>query len=405
MHRSHRGAVRGRNVSVAGFSLVELMVGIVISIICTLGIMSAFAAFESQKRTTTAGSDAQQNGSFAAVALEREIRTAGSALVQGKNYGVWGCAITAYSQSTKRLPRTSALAAPFANWPLTTLATPILIASGGATNPDVIGIVRGNPSLRVFKTNVTSTSGSNVVVDNAFGFSAGDYVLISDKSGSCTLGKAQSVTIGSGTGTIALTSGDAPSGGFVGTYTGSAYLMDWGVDPAVTLFGVDATTNSLVSYDLLQRSATSSAAVLAVPIADSVVNMKTLYGVDDGAGTGHVAGDGIIDEWVQPSGATWGIAALSPAPDTPAAVLARAQILAVRVAVVVQSRQMERAAPATAASVQGAAYIGYTGATTLTLFPDQATANQYTITTSSSYRYKVYDMVIPIRNNYITKYF
>ncbi|MET4676698.1 type IV pilus assembly protein PilW [Luteibacter sp. PvP120] len=381
------------------------MVGIVISIICTLGIMSAFAAFESQKRTTTAGSDAQQSGSFAAVALEREIRTAGSALVQGKNYGVWGCAITAYSQSTKRLPRASALAAPFANWPLVTRATPVLVASGGAISPDVIGIVRGNPSLRVFKTNVTSTSGANVVVDNAFGFAAGEYVLISDKSGSCTLGKTQSVTIGSGTGTILLTAGDAPSGSFDGTYTGAAYLMDWGLDPAVSLFGVDTTTNSLLSYDLLQKSATSATAVPGIAVADSVVNMKTLYGVDDGAGTGHLAGDGIIDEWVQPIGATWGIAALSPATDTPAAVLARAQILAVRVAIVVQSRQMERAAPATAASVQGAGYIGYTGPTTLTLFPDQATANQYTITTSSSYRYKVYDMVIPIRNNYIKQYF
>lgn len=66
-----------------GFSLIELMVGIVISIICTLGMMAAFSAYESQKRTTTNGSDAQQNGSFSTFMLEREIRTAGSALVQG----------------------------------------------------------------------------------------------------------------------------------------------------------------------------------------------------------------------------------------------------------------------------------------------------------------------------------
>src|ERR1700754_2255779 len=138
----------------AGFSLVELMVGILISIICTVGMMAAFAAFESQKRTTTAGSDAQQNGSFAAVALEREIRTAGSALVQGKNYGVWGCTITAYSGGAQRLPLTKALDAPFQNWPQKTMAAPILVASGGATDPDVIGIVRGNPSTRTFKTNI-----------------------------------------------------------------------------------------------------------------------------------------------------------------------------------------------------------------------------------------------------------
>jgi len=381
------------------------MVGILISIICTLGIMSAFSAFESQKRTTTSGSDAQQNGSFAAVALEREVRTAGSALVQGKNYGVWGCAVTAYSQSTKRLPLASALAAPFANWPLTTRATPVLVASGGATAPDVIGIVRGNPSIRAFKTNITSTTTTDVVVDNSFGFIAKEYVLVSDKSGSCALAKAKTVTVGSGTGTIVLNGPDAPTSGFKGAYTGSGYLMDWGLDPAINLYGVDTTSNSLVVYDLLQKAATSAAIVPPTPIADSVVNMKTLYGVDDGAGTGNVAGDGIVDEWVQPIGVNWGVAALNPATDTPTAAARRAQILALRVAVVVQSRQLERAAPATAASVQGAAYIGYTGASTLTLFPDLDAALQYAIPTSPSYRYKVYDVVIPIRNNYIKQYF
>lgn len=387
----------------AGFSLVELMVGILISIICTLGMMAAFAAFESQKRTTTSGSDAQQNGSFAAVALEREIRTAGSALVQGKNYGVWGCVITAWSGSNKRLPLTTALAAPFANWPKKTLVTPVLIASGGATAPDVIGVIRGNASQRTFKSNITSTTTSTVIVDNAFGFLNNDYVLVSDKSGSCSLGKATNVVVGSGTGTLTLGAADSPTNGFQGAYSGAGYLMDWGSDPAINLYGVDTTTNSLVVYDLLQRTATGATPVAATPVADSVVNMKTLYGVDDGA-NGGVANDGNIDEWVQPNG-TWAITALAPDPDTTTADALRAQILAIRVAVVVQSRQLERAAPATAASVQGAAYIGYTGATTMVLFKDQATKLQYTITTLPQYRYKAYDMTIPVRNNYIQQYF
>jgi type IV pilus assembly protein PilW len=78
-----------------GFSLIELMVGIVISLIGTLAIMAAFALFEGQKRTTTAGDDAQQNGSYSLYALERQLRTGGSGLVQGNSYGIWGCAISA----------------------------------------------------------------------------------------------------------------------------------------------------------------------------------------------------------------------------------------------------------------------------------------------------------------------
>ena len=37
----------------AGFSLVELMVGLVIGLMATLVIMQVFSTFEGQKRTTT----------------------------------------------------------------------------------------------------------------------------------------------------------------------------------------------------------------------------------------------------------------------------------------------------------------------------------------------------------------
>ena len=47
-----------------GFTLVELMVGLLISLLCTLAMFKAFAGFEGQKRTTTSGNDAQQNGSY-----------------------------------------------------------------------------------------------------------------------------------------------------------------------------------------------------------------------------------------------------------------------------------------------------------------------------------------------------
>jgi type IV pilus assembly protein PilW len=39
------------------------------------------------------------------------------------------------------------------------------------------------------------------------------------------------------------------------------------------------------------------------------------------------------------------------------------------------------------------------------LFKDLPAALQYTINTDPQYRYKAYDMVIPIRNNYIKQYF
>lgn len=63
-----------------GFSLVEIMVGLVIGAIATLVIMQVFANFEGQKRTTTGSADAQTNGSIALYNIQRDIQMAGFGL-------------------------------------------------------------------------------------------------------------------------------------------------------------------------------------------------------------------------------------------------------------------------------------------------------------------------------------
>ena len=57
-----------------GFSLVELMVAVVIGLIGTLVMFQVFAVSEAQKRSTTSGGDAQQNGSIALFTIERDLR-------------------------------------------------------------------------------------------------------------------------------------------------------------------------------------------------------------------------------------------------------------------------------------------------------------------------------------------
>lgn len=63
-----------------GFSLVELMIGLVIGGIATLIIMQVFSTFEGQKRTTTGSADAQTNASLALYNLQRDIQMAGYGL-------------------------------------------------------------------------------------------------------------------------------------------------------------------------------------------------------------------------------------------------------------------------------------------------------------------------------------
>ena len=375
-----------------GFSLIELMVGMLISLIGTLAMMKTFAAFEAQKRTTTSGDDAQQNGAYSTYELERQLRTAGSGLVQGKNYGLWGCAITAYSSGTQRLPLLSAATAPppFDKWPAKTRAVPVLIVNGDASSGgDQLAMIGGNPAVRTFKSAVTVSSASDSVdVDNSMGIYANDYLLGSDKSGDCTLARAASIA--TLTKRITLAANDSPTTGFKGAFSGQGYLFDLGPAPAFTLFGVDTGTNELVSYDLLQRTGSAT-----VPLADGIVTIKALYGVDDGAGGGK-AGDGEIDEWVAPSG-NWSFDKLTA--NSTAASNAMAQIKAIRIAVVAQSLLPERDT-ANANDVDP----GYSNINdSLILFAD-IDALKVAVPIQKHYRYKVYDTVIPLRNAFIQKF-
>ncbi|MEO8626722.1 MAG: prepilin-type N-terminal cleavage/methylation domain-containing protein, partial [Betaproteobacteria bacterium] len=70
-----------RNRSLGGFSLVEMMVGVVISMLAILVIFEAFAVFEGQKRTTTSATAAQESGLLALSAIDRDARMAGYGMV------------------------------------------------------------------------------------------------------------------------------------------------------------------------------------------------------------------------------------------------------------------------------------------------------------------------------------
>ncbi|MEE9332076.1 MAG: PilW family protein [Methylophilaceae bacterium] len=60
-----------------GFSLVELLVGLVIGLFATLVIMQIFSAFEGQKRSTSGAADTQTNGAIALMYLQRSLQSAG----------------------------------------------------------------------------------------------------------------------------------------------------------------------------------------------------------------------------------------------------------------------------------------------------------------------------------------
>ncbi len=100
--------------SQTGFSIVELMVGLVIALFGILIMFQVFTTSEGIKRTTTSGGDAQQNGAAALFYVARSLKAAG--------YGIF------WSQNaTNSVPA----------YPADLAATvPVTITAGSATSSD-----------------------------------------------------------------------------------------------------------------------------------------------------------------------------------------------------------------------------------------------------------------------------
>lgn len=63
-----------------GFSLVEIMVGMIIGMLGIIIIMQVTSVFEARKRTTSSGDDAQNGGAISLSSLQRDLAQAGYAL-------------------------------------------------------------------------------------------------------------------------------------------------------------------------------------------------------------------------------------------------------------------------------------------------------------------------------------
>jgi len=63
-----------------GVGLIEVMVSIVIAMLLVLVIYQIYEVSEGQKRTITAGSDAQQNAAFGLYILSRDVSVAGNGI-------------------------------------------------------------------------------------------------------------------------------------------------------------------------------------------------------------------------------------------------------------------------------------------------------------------------------------
>jgi type IV pilus assembly protein PilW len=186
-----------------GLSLIEIMVGLVIGLVAILVIGQVMAAFESQKRTSTGGGDAQTNGAQALQMLEQEARMAGFGLTTPGQKGANGnlfCPMGTniiYDGTVRSNPGT--VPAPADGG----IVAPVRIQDGGAGDGgDVITIARSDAEFGVLVNTVRTTVNMALVppvvrVDSGLGYEkVGQLILIGAANGSkiCTLAQVSKVT-------------------------------------------------------------------------------------------------------------------------------------------------------------------------------------------------------------------
>lgn len=371
-----------------GFSLVEIMVGMVIGMLGIIVMMQIFALAEGQKRATTGGGDAQNNGAIALYGVQRDIRQAGWG---NSDLKVIGCDVL--------LPTTRSAAAPPAvtlnplapvtinhpGIPAGDANTDTLLVAYGNTNgtPQGDGFVAANATANIFQVQ-TPTS-----------FIVNDWVIAIARNrpaqpASCgtILDQVNCIGIACAAAVPSAANIVVATGAVVNTLLGgvpSATLYNLGQAPKILAYAIRNGNLTLCDYMANDCAAAGNVgnSAIWVPIGSNIVSMRAQYGRDTTVlpAPATVTMDGIVDIYDQTSPALQTTNNVAPTPTTGCGW---ARISAIRLVLVARSGQYEK----TQVTAAAPAWLG-TAATPIDLSGYADWQN---------YRYKIFQTVVPIRN-------
>ncbi len=359
----------------SGFGLVEILVGVVIGLLALLIIYRGLALSEGYRRSTTAGGDAQSAGMITTFLLSRDISNAGSTIAD-------------VAPDLMNCPNTGAFAT-------TWRPIPVLITDGGADDAsDQISVFHGSNNRLVTQvdTRVTAAPGAPFVVQSPLAWvGAADppprnhlFVVTAPASPpvqplpQCEVARVTAVVGPNVNGEVSIT-----HTGVVNTYRQPSWIINLGPANDVRKVHYDVAGDTVRVDNLLDGAPPN-------PVTSNVMLLKAQYGID----TSPIP-DGTIDAWVSARVAPWTAADVLGAP-----IAQLRRIKAVRIAMVVRSSQFERAKDAEGAVVAGGAIAGFTR----TLFPCNGLPGctgemvGVSIAGTANYRYRVFEQVIPLRN-------
>lgn len=332
----------------AGFTLVEIMVGLAIGMLATIIIIQVISVFEAQRRTTTGTADAQTNGAIALYNIARELQMAGYPLEPVTNSALECATLTVNNAAS-----TPARLAPVF------VVDNVAGAGVNASPSDTITIRYGTSAMGGVPTQITAmgapTANDATVISN-LGCQPGDTSLIAN-------GTACAMSV------VSATPAAVPP-----TVTLSSVNATAAIGADLACLGTWTEITYAVNNGNLERN--------GVPSVAGVVNLQVQYGIAATASSNQVT------QWVNASGA-WS------APSVPN----RNRIKAVRIAVVARNAKIEAGnVTAACSSIIAPAPTG------LCAWAGSAPSPAPVIDLSAgdanwlSYRYRVFETIVPLRN-------
>lgn len=358
-----------------GFSLIELMVGVVIGLLTVLVITQVMTLAEGKRRTISMGSDAQINAALAMFTLQRDIAQSGYGATA--NPAALGCPV-------KYQYGTSGTASSF------TLVPTLITAGASATVPDSVTVLQANTtgfSAPMLLTGSHSATDNHFSVSSSLGAAVGNQMIAApatwDASNWCTLFSVTSDTASADT---TLSNGNVPhvvSSSGAGQWNQNSLLPAAGYASGSYLINLGAMvlrTYSISADGNLQTTelSASDGSSNTQDLYPQIVNLKALYGKDTGT-------DGVVDTYestAPTTSADWG------------------KVLSVRIALVARSSQYEKDVVTSAAPQWdlGSAAAVPSGATCNGTHKCVTLGVSQVGTDWQHYRYKVYETIVPLRN-------
>ncbi|MCI4431220.1 MAG: PilW family protein [Burkholderiales bacterium] len=331
----------------AGFSMVEMLIGLMIGMIAVIVMMQVFSVSEGYKRTTTGGDDAQNNGAIALYALQRDLRQSGLGV---SAIQVIGCDVTLRAGVT--LSAMSPVTINHASIPAADAGDTLLVVYGNAPGSNEGESVQAKPSLASYTIAAAASSASSPGA-----FAVGDRVIgqFQPRPTPCNL-SMEPVTAVAGT-TVSVAVGVANTGGI---------LYNLGQTPKVLVYAVRRGNLTVCDYTANDCSVAGSVANSAiwVPIASNIVSLRAQYGRDTAAPM-----KATVDTYDQTA---------------PATACDWARVLAVRFVLVARSSELDKTTVTNAAPTWGGAAsqpIDLSG-----------------VANWQRFRYKTFQTVVPLRN-------